>query len=169
MGSLPKRSFSTGGNWWDDDASSKPGKSESSIFDNVDESKLPATKKLDDSENLIRRRSSLFTAAPQRREPIVKGTPKLTMSEALFLAKEAGIFTTREIQTHIVKSPSFSTNKSPFLLEDFFTEQGAEGENEMLVKSMKKAATDVGKSEAADSVNNEDMKNSVDTVPKFDP
>jgi len=39
----------------------------------------------------------------------------------LFLAKEAGVFTTKEVQTHFIKSPSFSTLKSPFLLEDFFS------------------------------------------------
>ena len=47
--------------------------------------------------------------------------PKLSLERALYLAKEAGVFTTKEIQTHFVKSPSFSTLKSPFLLEDFFS------------------------------------------------
>jgi ribosomal protein S9 len=43
------------------------------------------------------------------------------MSQALYLAKEAGIYTTREVQTHYVKSPSFTKDDdSPFLLENFF-------------------------------------------------
>lgn len=47
--------------------------------------------------------------------------PTLSLEKALYLAKEAGVFTTKEIQTHFIKSPSFSTLKSPFLLEDFFS------------------------------------------------
>ena len=47
-------------------------------------------------------------------------TPQLSLERALYLAKEAGIFTTKELQTHVIKSPSFSQSKSPFLLEDFF-------------------------------------------------
>ena len=47
--------------------------------------------------------------------------PTLSVERALYLAKEAGVFTTKELQTHFVKSPSFSVDKSPFLLEDFFS------------------------------------------------
>ena len=98
--------------WW--------GKSDggSSVFDDLpaDEDVKPSSK----AKEPPARKSSLFTAAPVRREPVITGTPKLSLDEALYLAKEAGIFTTREVQTHIIKSPSFSDNDSPFLLENFF-------------------------------------------------
>lgn len=92
------------------------GETDESIFDTAedDESSVPS------AEPVIRR-SALFTSAPVKREPIVEGTPRITVSQALYLAKEAGIFTTRELQTHLIKSPSFSRNDSPFLLENFFS------------------------------------------------
>jgi len=155
--SIQQRVFSSGGggNWWDD--SGDDSSSKGSVFDNVDESKLPSKKV--EEENVSKRRSSLFTAAPQRRIPVVDGTPKLTISQALFLAKEAGIFTTREVQTHVIKSPSFSTNDSPFVLEDFFTEQGQDGgDGGVVVKPKQAAAVEV--LEGSD----EETKN-FDTVP----
>ena len=119
-----RRSFTSGtGDGKDDWWGSKP--STGSVFDDVEISDSTPSKPPPEP---IARKSSLFTAAPVRREPQVDGVPKLPMSQALYLAKEAGIFTTREIQTHFVKSPSFSRDtKSPFLLEDFFTtpEEGA--------------------------------------------
>jgi len=45
---------------------------------------------------------------------------KLSIEEALYLAKEAGVWTTREEQLQIVRSPSFSPKERPFLLENFF-------------------------------------------------
>ena len=106
------RLFSSGDGkeWWNEPVSG------GSIFDDVEPTTSSPV-----AEEVKPRRSSLFTAAPQRREPVVEGTPKLSINEALYLAKEAGIFTTREIQTHYIKSPSFSNNDRPFLLEDFFT------------------------------------------------
>ena len=106
-------SSSRGDDWWGDNAD--PG---TSLFDDEDEA--PSTKKVSNQEVIVRRGGSDFSAAPVRRIPIVEGIPKMSMSEALFLAKEAGVFTTREVQTHIIKSPSFSRNDSPFLLENFF-------------------------------------------------
>ena len=47
--------------------------------------------------------------------------PVLSLERALYLAKEAGIYTTKELQMHYIKSPSFSKMKGPFLLEDFFS------------------------------------------------
>lgn len=89
------------------------------MFDELPTDDTPATPSVA-SKDIPVRKSSLFTAAPVRRQPVVAGTPKLSLDEALFLAKEAGVFTTRETQTHIIKSPSFSSNDSPFLLENFF-------------------------------------------------
>jgi hypothetical protein len=43
-----------------------------------------------------------------------------SIEEALYLAKEAGIYTTGELQKQIIRSPSFSTDKNPFLIENFF-------------------------------------------------
>lgn len=94
------------------------GDSSSSIFDDV-EIDAPAKRE----EPPAPRRSALFTTAPKKREPVIEGTPKISVSQALYLAKEAGIFTTRELQTHVIKSPSFSTDtEAPFLLETFFTD-----------------------------------------------
>lgn len=45
---------------------------------------------------------------------------KLSVEEALYLAKEAGYWTTREVQLQIVRSPPFSPGDRPFLLENFF-------------------------------------------------
>lgn len=45
---------------------------------------------------------------------------KFSVEEALYLAKEAGFFTTWEVEMQIVKSPPFSPRESPFLLENFF-------------------------------------------------
>jgi small subunit ribosomal protein S9 len=120
---IPGRRFFSGGDnkWWDDSASSK------SIFDEVpvDDSAPPT-----ESTDIFKRNpSALFTTKLTKRIPVVEGTPKLTLSEALFLAKEAGVFTTREIQTHVIKSPSFSDNDSPFLLEDFFTSEDGQTGN----------------------------------------
>ncbi|GFE52742.1 ribosomal protein s9 [Babesia ovis] len=47
----------------------------------------------------------------------------LSIDEALFLAKEAGIATKQEVQKLIVYSPSFSPDKSPFLISNFFNEK----------------------------------------------
>jgi len=44
----------------------------------------------------------------------------LSLDQALYLAKEAGFFTTREVQLQIVRSPPFSRKERPFLIENFF-------------------------------------------------
>ena len=54
------------------------------------------------------------------RLPLLQRVPVLSLERALYLAKEAGIFTTKELQTHAIKSPSFSRTDGPFVLEDFF-------------------------------------------------
>lgn len=101
--------------WWGDNA--QPG----SLFDDVDEEDDDHSNKSD--KPIVRRPVSEFKAAPVRRVPVVEGTPRISLSEALYLAKEAGVFTTREVQTHLIKSPSFSTTDSPFLLENFFVSE----------------------------------------------
>ena len=103
------RNFS--GNWTGND----DGKSK--IFDDIDDSSESTVSSI---KPVVTRKSNLFTAAPQRRQPIVSGTPKISISQALYLAKEAGIYTTREIQTHYIKSPNFSINSNPYLIENFF-------------------------------------------------
>lgn len=66
------------------------------------------------------------TAQPARaREPFAKFPDRgrkfqPSIEEALFLAKEAGVWTTREVQLQIVRSPPFSQRDRPFLLENFF-------------------------------------------------
>ncbi|KAF8822005.1 putative ribosomal protein S9 [Cardiosporidium cionae] len=47
--------------------------------------------------------------------------PGFALEEALYLTKEAGIITAKERQLLIVKSPIFSPDKSPFVLENFFS------------------------------------------------
>jgi ribosomal protein S9 len=115
------RQFCSGGkdDWWGDSA--EPGK----VFDDIEETPAADAKKK--VPEIVRRDTPGFTAAPVRRTPVVEGTPKLSLSEALFLAKEAGVFTTREVQTHIIKSPSFSRNDSPFVLENWFKSEDETG------------------------------------------
>jgi len=44
----------------------------------------------------------------------------LQVEEALYLAKEYGVWTSREVQMQIVRSPAFSEKERPFIIEDFF-------------------------------------------------
>lgn len=63
------------------------------------------------------------TRAPRVRWPVTKtgeSRANLTLEQALYLAKEAGFWTTREVQLQIVRSPPFSLREKPFLLENFF-------------------------------------------------
>ena len=118
------RYFSSSGNkdWWD----------EGDVFGSLSPEE-PAVEEPTVKAQDIPRRSSLFTTVLKKREPIIHGTPKMSMSEALYLAKESGIFTTRELQTHFIKSPSFSVDTdSPFLLEGYFTQ---DLEREQLVRN----------------------------------
>lgn len=48
------------------------------------------------------------------------GRAQLNLDEALYLAKEAGYWTKREVQLQIVRSPPFSSREKPFILENFF-------------------------------------------------
>lgn len=157
------RTFSSGDNgkpkdgddWWGESA--EPGK----LFDDIEPSQ-PGKKE----PEIIRRQTPGFTAAPVRRSPIVEGTAKLSMSEALYLAKEAGVFTTREVQTHIIKSPSFSRNDSPFLLENFFVSGDEEGES--LSADFQKPKTVITSSQSPES-GKQDESNSIpesDLVPE---
>lgn len=59
------------------------------------------------------------SSAP-RDKAILKKGPKLSIDEALWLAKEAGYYTRWETQMQLVRSPSFSPNRNPFLIENFF-------------------------------------------------
>jgi small subunit ribosomal protein S9 len=90
---------------------------------------------------------------------------KLSLERALFLAKEAGIYTTREVQTHIIKSPSFSKSDSPFLTEDFFYSRNPNSELEKLpsrsattVKEQASSPTPAGaQPESSDNLNDQDF------------
>ncbi|KEG02301.1 mitochondrial ribosomal protein S9 precursor, putative [Plasmodium vinckei vinckei] len=44
----------------------------------------------------------------------------LSLDEALYLSKEMGIKTTTEMQRIIMRSPPFSNDKSPFVIDNFF-------------------------------------------------
>lgn len=44
----------------------------------------------------------------------------LSLDEALYLSKEMGIKTTSEMQRIIMRSPPFSNDKSPFIIDNFF-------------------------------------------------
>ena len=68
--------------------------------------------------------------------------PVLSLERALYLAKEAGVFTTKEMQTHVIKSPSFSTSNSPFLLEDFFSSIDDVDHAQQVQKAKEKNAPD---------------------------
>lgn len=57
---------------------------------------------------------------------------KLSVEEALYLAKEAGFFTTRELQLQIIRSPPFSARDRPFLLENYF--EVADYDDDMLME-----------------------------------
>jgi ribosomal protein S9 len=65
----------------------------------------------------------------------------LSLDRALFLAKEAGIYTTRELQTHVIKSPSFSQSDAPFLLEDFFVSVADKDMETLPARKAKKEVT----------------------------
>ncbi|EKX73172.1 ribosomal protein S9, putative [Theileria equi strain WA] len=52
----------------------------------------------------------------------------LSLEQALYLAKEAGIVTKAEVQKLIITSPSFSPDISPFLLNNFLKGRTKEGE-----------------------------------------
>ncbi|EER18647.1 ribosomal protein S9, putative [Perkinsus marinus ATCC 50983] len=54
-------------------------------------------------------------------EKIRKDAEPLSLNQALYLTTELGLYTTREMQLRVMKSPSFSTDSAaPFVLEDFF-------------------------------------------------
>nr|AET50822.1 hypothetical protein [Eimeria tenella] len=58
-----------------------------------------------------------------------KDMPPLSLSEALYLAKEGGCFTVKELQKIVLTAPSFSSDSSPFLLENFFRSLGSDDPN----------------------------------------
>lgn len=58
--------------------------------------------------------------AGEKKFPAMNRGLKLNIDEALYLAKEAGIFTTQEVQLQIIRSPPFSPREHPFLLENFY-------------------------------------------------
>jgi len=60
------------------------------------------------------------TRAPGPAPGVALARAKLSVDEALYLAKEAGYWTTREAQLQIVRSPPFSPKERPFLIENFF-------------------------------------------------
>lgn len=73
------------------------------------------------------------------------------MDEALYLAKEYGIFTTREVQLQIVRSPPFSPRERPFLLENFFeaeTGEPADMQSDEEEDRLQRIAAVAGESEA---------------------
>jgi small subunit ribosomal protein S9 len=149
----------------EDDWLGSSSSSKKSIFDDELMDDTPSKKK--EETPMVRRPSSLFTAAPQRRHPVVEGTPRISMSQALFLAKEAGVFTTREVQTHLIKSPSFSIDeKSPFLLENFFNDSTSQSEEYSAEMSRNQPGSNPSialKDTAAEDV--AETEKSVDVVP----
>lgn len=64
----------------------------------------------------VRTAVSTSTSGPMPRQ----SRPILSVEEALYLAKEAGYFTTEERQLQIVRSPPFSPRERPFIIENFF-------------------------------------------------
>ncbi|SOV15949.1 mitochondrial ribosomal protein S9 precursor, putative [Plasmodium sp. gorilla clade G2] len=62
----------------------------------------------------------------------------LSLDEALYLSKELGIKTTTEIQRIIMRSPPFSPDTSPFVIENFFSSEGQENGSEELSQIDKK-------------------------------
>lgn len=62
--------------------------------------------------------------------PRSRGQLKLSLDEWLYLTKEAGYYTTREQQLQIVRSPPFSPQDRPFLIENFFEVADADNESE---------------------------------------
>ncbi|KYN96709.1 mitochondrial ribosomal protein S9 precursor, putative [Plasmodium reichenowi] len=54
----------------------------------------------------------------------------LSLDEALYLSKELGIKTTTEIQRIIMRSPPFSPDTSPFVIENFFSSERQENDSE---------------------------------------
>lgn len=54
----------------------------------------------------------------------------LSLDEALYLSKELGIKTTTEIQRIIMRSPPFSPDTSPFVIENFFSSERQENDLE---------------------------------------
>ncbi|KAL8273907.1 hypothetical protein Esti_002230 [Eimeria stiedai] len=92
----------------------------------------------------------------QQELPLSRDTP-LSLSEALYLSKEAGCFTVKELQKIILTSPSFSSDSSPFLLENVFASAGSDDpselgeEDEDEVETPAAAAAGVGSREAAEA------------------
>ncbi|XP_026193998.1 uncharacterized protein LOC113147479, partial [Cyclospora cayetanensis] len=76
-------------------------------------------------------RFSRRSSAMQRQAelPAMPASP-LSLSEALYLSKEAGCFTVKELQKIVLTSPSFSSDSSPFLLENMFSSLAAPPEKE---------------------------------------
>lgn len=69
----------------------------------------------------------------------VNSLQTLSIEEALYCAKVAGIYTTSELQKQIITSPSFSPNRNPFLIENFFSsmeEQEEDEEEDILEEEM---------------------------------
>eukprot|EP00928_Gymnodinium_smaydae_P040783 TRINITY_DN27628_c0_g2_i1.p1 TRINITY_DN27628_c0_g2~~TRINITY_DN27628_c0_g2_i1.p1 ORF type:complete len:309 (+),score=59.79 TRINITY_DN27628_c0_g2_i1:46-927(+) len=67
------------------------------------------------------RASGAAASAPSARKSArAHDAPTLSVDDALYLATEAGYFTTREMQLQIVRSPPFSPRERPFLIENFF-------------------------------------------------
>ncbi|CAG9477152.1 30S ribosomal protein S9, putative [Plasmodium vivax] len=74
--------------------------------------------------NAVRVPSRFISMAPTRNEE--KATQKrnkweyiLSLDEALYLSKEMGIKTTTEVQKIVMRSPPFSPDMSPFLIDNF--------------------------------------------------
>ena len=65
--------------------------------------------------------SVVNTSVSKSATPRAERKNVLTPEEALFLAKEAGAYTKKELQHQLLRSPSFSRHESPFLLDHFLT------------------------------------------------
>lgn len=61
-----------------------------------------------------------FSAAAVSNMSTMPVRKELSPEEALFLAKEAGFYTKKELQEQIIRSPPFSTNSTPILMDTMF-------------------------------------------------
>ncbi|SOV78221.1 mitochondrial ribosomal protein S9 precursor, putative [Plasmodium sp. gorilla clade G3] len=81
----------------------------------------------------------------------------LSLDEALYLSKELGIKTTTEIQRIIMRSPPFSPDTSPFVIENFFSSERQENDLEEFSQIDKKIMElETTKQEKEEDEKNED-------------
>ncbi|CEL93290.1 unnamed protein product [Vitrella brassicaformis CCMP3155] len=75
------------------------------------------------------------TKATDAKKPSSSRLGQLSIDEVLYLSKEAGVETTKEVQAIIMKSPPFSPDRSPFLLENFFESSDGGGAGSLVTEA----------------------------------